>query len=832
MMLTRLAWRNVLRNRRRSLITVASIAIGLAALTFVWAFIDGMNRQMIDNSTRYLSGDVQVHLQGYHDDPTLDLTMPDATPVLEAVRKETDVAAASQRMEGRALASRGDKSRGVMVVGVSPEDEPKVTMLFKAVTRGTALRQGEDGVLIGEQLAETLGLQAGDDLLLVGQAYDGSVASGRFPIRGVFRTRIDEIDGFVAVLPLETVRGFFAAPGGATAIALRLKDRAAVDAVGQRLSERLGERFEVLAWPRLLPLVAVSSRFHEVMAYVVLLVFFGIVAAAVVNPVLMAVLERTREFGIMLAVGTSRARLLRIVVYEAMLLGLLGLVLGNTVGLAVTALFARIGIDLGAFGSAVRTMPGLEDVVYPVIRGDRSVMVSLVVFATACLTSLYPAAKAASLEPVAAIRGMTSSRASSQRGSAQASAAWPVFILIATRNLLRNRRRTAITAGGTAFGIVAFVFLFGYFDGFGEELIENTTRYLTGHVQIERSGFRRDMAPDLAIEQPEALLARLRSAPQVEAVAPRVQAQALASSAAKSEGILLLGIEPVAEQSVTFIHRTIVEGQALAPGADRDVLIGRTLADKLGVRLGEKIIVMAQASGGELGTAAYRVGGIFTTESGSFDGAIAFVTLKASQSLLSLGGKVSTINIRLRDRAAIGAVLPQLKAQASESNLAWVPWQELLPQVDEMVHLNRVISDIVLAVAFLVIAMAIMNTVFMAVTERTREFGVMMALGTPPAAIERMVVYETLLMMLMASMLGYGLGLVLVMYFGRVGIDLSGFFRGYSAIPGLTGIVHPKLLVEHIGPPGVVLFVASVLVSLYPAAKAARLDPVAAIRRA
>lgn len=830
MILARLAWRNVLRNRRRSAITIASIAIGLTALTFLWAFIDGMNRQMIENSTRYLAGDAQVHLKGYHDDPTLDLTMPDAAPVLQAVQADAGVAAASLRMEGRALASRGEKSRGVVMVGVSPTEESEVTRLFSAVFRGRALREGDNGALIGEQLAEALGLQPGDELLLVGQAYDGSVASGRFPVRGVFRTRIDEIDGFVAVLPLDSVRSFFVAPGGATAVAVRLKDRDELDAARARLSARLGERYEVPGWPRLLPLVAVSSRFHEVIATIVLAVFFGIIAAAVANPVLMSVLERTREFGIMLAVGTSQARLLRIVLYEAMLLGLLGLLAGNAMGLAVTAWFGRTGIDLGAFGSAVRTMPGLEDVIYPVIRLDRSTMVSLVVFATACLTALYPAAKAALLEPVAAIRGIAGGQQSTGRGSGKTGRAWPVFMLIAARNILRNRRRTAITAGGTAFGIVAFVFLFGYFDGFGEELIENSTRYVTGHAQLEREGFRRDLDPKLAIDQLDGLLAALRAQPSVAAAAPRVQVQALASSTTKSEGIRLLGIEPQAERDVTFIHRTIVEGRMLGLGADREILIGRTLAQKLGVRLGEKIVVMAQAADGELGTAAYRIGGIFATESDAFDGAIAFVTLKASQSLLALGPRVSTINLRLRDRTTIGAELPRLAGRVNARGVVLVPWQVLLPQVDEMVRLNRTITNIQLAIAFLVIAMAIMNTVFMAVAERTREFGVLMALGTPPAAIQRMVVYETLILMLIASVLGYGIGAALVVYFGRQGLDFSGFFRGYSAIPGLTGIVHPKLLLGHIGPPGAVLFVASVLVSLYPAGKAARLNPVQAIR--
>ncbi len=828
-MLIQLAWRNVLRNRRRSAITILSIAIGLAALTFAWAYIDGMNQQMIRNSTRFLAGDVQVHLSGYHDDPTLDRLMPDAQPVLATVRADPNVEAATLRLEGKALASQGDKSRGVMLVGVEPTEETQVSALFKAIVSGSALSDSTPGVLIGEQFAQALDLSAGDELLLVGQGYDGSVASARWPVRGVFRTNIDDLDARVAVLPLAVLRDFFTAPAGASAVALRLRDREQQATTQARLAQRLGPGYEVLGWQKLLPMVAISTRFHVVMAWVVLTVFFGIVAAAVANPILMAVIERTREFGVMLALGTSRARLLGLVLLEAVLLGGLGLLAGNLLGLSLTGYFAYQGIDMSAFGAALRTMPGLENVIYPVIRWERSAMISLLVFATACLTALYPAAKAALLEPVAAIRGLASSRAARGHG-AGAGRRWPVFVMIAGRNVWRNPRRTAITAGGTAFGITAFVFLFSYFDGFGEDLINNATRYVTGHAQVERAGFRQDYAPELAFDGADALLTQLRALPEVEAAAPRVQVQALASSAAKSEGILLVGIAPEAERGVTFIQRTVVEGKALAAGADRDMLIGRKLAERLGVRLGEKVIVMAQAADGELGSAAYRVSGIFATESSSFDGAMAFVTLPAAQSLLALGSRVSSINLRLRDRAALANGLPELRQRVASAGLSLAPWPTLLPQLDEMVRMIRVISHILLGVAFLVIAIAIMNTVFMAVTERTREFGVMMALGMPPAATVRMVVYETLLLMLLASFLGYGVGALLVTYFSRQGIDLSGFFQDYSTIPGLTGIVHPTLIASHIALPGVVMFAASVLISLYPALRAARLDPVRAIR--
>ena len=309
-----------------------------------------------------------------------------------------------------------------------------------------------------------------------------------------------------------------------------------------------------------------------------------------------------------------------------------------------------------------------------------------------------------------------------------------------------------------------------------------------------------------------------------------MQVQALASTAAQSEGIVLIGVEPLAERAVTFIARTIVQGSALAPGADREAMIGRKLAEKLGLRLGEKMVVMAQAANGELGTAAYRVGGIFATESSSFDGAFAFVTLPAAQSLLALGPRVSTINIRLDDRARVASAIKDLGLRLKAPGLAFAPWQELLPQLEEMVRFNRVVSNILLAVLLLVVATAIMNTVFMAVTERTREFGVMMALGTAPRAVQRMVVYETIVLMLLASLCGYGAGVALVLYFGSAGIDLSGFFQDYSAIPGLTGIVYPRLMSATIVPPGIALLIAGVLVSLYPAAKAAQLDPSRAIR--
>jgi putative ABC transport system permease protein len=829
-MIWTLAVRNVMRNRRRSVITVLSIAVGLAALTFMWGFIDDQNRQMVNNTTRYFAADAQVHLKGYHDDPSLDRAIEAGARVLETVRADPSVAAATVRLETTVLASRADRSRGILAFGVDPTQEARVTDLFKAVVDGSGFSGADDkGVLIGEGMAEALALRAGDELVLIGQAYDGSVASARMPVRGVFRTKIDDLDGYVAVMPMAAMRNFLAAPEAVTAVALRLRDRSALGAAVQSLSARVGSEHEVVGWPVLLPMVAVSIRFHEVMGFVVLTIFFVMVAAGVANPVLMAVLERTREFGIMLALGTSQSMLFRLVVAEAALLGAAGLLLGNAVGLSVTAAFGRTGIDLGAFEAGLRTMQGLSDVIYPVVRADRSVAISVLVFLIALAMALYPAFRAATLEPVAAIRGIGEKAAGGRRASrGEARTPLPVFALIATRNLLRNRKRSAITVFGAAFAIVAYVFLYGFFDGFGEQIVDNSTRYVTGHMQIEREGLRRDLAPELAFEA-DAALAELRNQPDI-AAAPRVQAQALVSSATKSVGVLLYGVDPVLERGITILHRTLVEGTALEAGAERDIVIGRRLAEKLGIRLGEKLVVMAPGLAGELGTAAFRVRGIFATESSSFDGAMVFVTLPAAQRLLGLGQRVSSINLRLADRAGVDATAARLTPLLAKEGLVVSPWPRLLPRAADMVGLIRAIRTVIVAVFFLVVALAVMNTVFMAVAERTREFGVLMALGTPPDGIVRMVVYETVALMLVASIVGYAVGAGVVTLFGTIGMDLSGFFRDYSSIPGLTGIVYPRLVVENLVGPGVGLFLASVAVSLYPAVRAARLDPTTAIR--
>jgi len=831
----RLAARNVLRNVRRSAIPVAAIAIGMVALLFLWAFIDGVNEQMIENSTRYVSGHLQVHRSGYHDDQSLDRMLGNGADVAARVAELAQTQAVSRRLESSALASVGDKSRGVVVLGVDPVAEQRVTTLAQTVQDGRFLQPDDmDGVVVGARIAEALHARVGGEVVLVTQAADGSIGAGRYRVRGIFRTRMDMLDGAYVLMTLPAAQELYATGETVTTIVARLPERASVAQARMRLEAALGPADEVLDWTRLLPAVVQSVSFHEVVGYVLLLVLFLVVATGITNTILMAVMERTREFGVMMALGTGRLQLTRVVFYEACLLGVAGILLGTAGGMALAGYYATHGMDFGRYVKAMETMQGLTSIVYPLLRVDRAVFISVLVFATGVLASVYPAWRAARLAPVAAIRGLPSDRAARRIRQRTHAARLPLPLLakIAVRGMGRHPQRTALTVAAGAFGVGAFVFLTGFVDGYLVQLVENSTGYVTGHLQVQHPRFRTEMDTANSIPASEGLMRRIRAVPQVAAASARVQAMALASSAGQSQNFVLVGVDPSAERDVTFMHRAMRSGRMLEAGRDRDIVLGDRLAEKLGLRLGDKVVVMAQAADGSVGSAAYRVGGLFDTGSDAFDGALGYILLRPAQALLGMEGRVSTIAVRLKDRERIEQAAAALAAQLPAADAVVVSWRSLLPEVDQMIEYVRVILRLITGIVLAVVAIGVMNTLMMSIMERTRELGIMMALGTRPRAIVTLVLYESLVLAAIGILAGVVLGGPFVEWFGQRGIDLSRYASGVQSIPGLTGVVYPMFLPAGLLGPVLLLMVLSALAALYPAWRAARLQPAAAIRHA
>ncbi|NOZ53793.1 MAG: ABC transporter permease [Gammaproteobacteria bacterium] len=835
MSLLKLAYRNLWRNKSRSSITLSAITVGLAALIFVWGFIDGMNEQTIENSTTYITGHLKIHKAGFHDDKALYLSMPHDLALQQRINDAPHVVAIAPRVEDKALLSGADEARGVKVIGIDPVLEPSVTTIFKAIKQGRYL-QADDGnsIVLGDKLAAKADLKVGDEAVLVTQARDGSLAADRFQVVGLFDSGIDMIDASYVFIPLSAAQELYSLWGQITAWTLRIDNRQMAQDSARQLKNELGAGFDVLDWKQLLPEMVQMIRFHELMSYIVIFIIIVIVAVGVANTILMAVKERTREFGIMLALGTSQLQVIQLVLLESFILGIFGLLLGNVFGLLVTNYFANAGIDLTEFTLAMETMPGLTGSVYPLIRLDRVFFVSIVTLSISVLPALYPAWQVSRLQPVEAIQGVAKNAvhmAWGQTTSARSSTRL-VFWRIAFRNIWRNPWRSALTSGATAFGLAAFLFLYAFTDGFFEQMIDNSIDFSIAHVQIEPKGYRDDYSAAYYLSQPDNLLTQVQQNPGVLAASPRIQVEAMISSPTKTEPLILTGVDSDLEPHVTRLDAVIIEGKYLKGNDTTDILLGRKLVDELDLRMGEKIVVTTQLADGSLVSGAYRLFGIYQTGNETFDRMFAYIGLRQAQSLLSMQDRVSTIAIRLQERDLSKITASDLNESMSGTGYEAKSWQDIMPVLVQMIDVTRLMFFVVLAIVFAIVAIGVTNTLIMSVLERTREFGVMLAMGTEPRFIVRMVVYESIVLGFIGIALGTLMGVLLVSYYSEYGVDLSDYSGATSAIPGLTNVVYPMLIFANLWLPTLVLFITGIVAAFYPASRAAQLSPVTALRHA
>jgi len=827
----RLAVRGLLRNRRRSLITLIAVAVGLAGLVFLWGYVGGINRQMIENITNYLTGQMQVHRTGYHDDPTLNLAFNGYARLSERFGRDSAVAAVAPRIEGEALASGPEKTRGVRVIGVDPEREAQVTTLARAMRDGQYLSSDDpQGIVIGLRVAEILKVSVNDEVALVTQASDGSIGADRYRVRGIFASGIDLIDGAYVFLTLPAAQSLYVLPGRVTTLAVRLNDLDRLPAANIAFTRELGADYEVLGWQRLMPELSDDVEFHNLLTYIILFVVFIVVTLGLANTVLMGVMERTHEFGVMLALGTVPEKIARVVLIESVLLGFAGVALGNALGLAVVTWFGREGIDLSHYGQAMQMMPGLTGIVYPYADAAEQVRLSALVFTTTVLAAVYPAWKAATLMPVMAIRGTAAATRTIRLRLRLPLAPGAVFVRIATRAIARNPRRTLLTLGALAAGLAAYMFLSALSSGFFLQMRDNATDLVTGHLQIEVKGFRSEYDAKLTLARTDELLARVRADPQVTAAAPRLQAMSMAASPTQTEPLMLYGVDPDAERSVTRLHEKIREGTYLTPGSRHEIVVGRKFAERLGVRLGEKIVVMAPAADGSLGSAALRVIGIFETDNELLDRGVAVTTLAGARELLSMPREAAILAVRLSDIGAADAVAASISTKLTAPDQQVVTWKQLLPEVVQMLEMLEVNLVVILIVVFIVVALGVTNTLLMAVLERTREFGLQLALGTRPGLIVRTVLYESLVVGVLGLGAGLVLGALIVGYYHTFGFDLAAYAAATRTIPGMTSVVYPTLVFGNLWLPLLALFVTSLIAALYPAWRASRLNPVVALR--
>lgn len=317
------------------------------------------------------------------------------------------------------------------------------------------------------------------------------------------------------------------------------------------------------------------------------------------------------------------------------------------------------------------------------------------------------------------------------------------LVVLAARNLLRNRWRAALTFVTVALGSALLVIVWSTFDGENRHLVESMTAYHTGHAQIVPPAALRDRSLEHAFEPRQALAAASRVA-GIEAAAPRLSGPALAVTDHGVRGVEVTGVDPLAETRVTALHRRIAVGAYLQPGARGSVLVGRTLARALGVQVGDELALLTDGMRGAMGAQRLVVAGLFASGTPELDAKHVFITLADAQDLFVSGERVTAVALRLHDPAQATEVADQAGALAGPG-LTGAGWPSLLPGVAEEIRFHHGVEGLMLALLAGIVGLGVANAMLMSVAERTHEFGVLLAIGMRPRQLTRLIVCEALL---------------------------------------------------------------------------------------
>jgi putative ABC transport system permease protein len=403
----RLAWRNLWRNGRRTGLAVAAIGLSVTLVLTYNAVLRGYGDWMLETITGPMLGHLQAHAPGWRQDRALDRTLRDASTLVAALRSDPDVAGAGARLYAPALAARGEEGFTVLVLGVDPRAETGPMRLLESARNAP----GPGRVLMGRTLAELMGVREGDVLALVGTAADGSIANDLFTVAGLVETPVDAVNRETVVMDLGEAQRFFALPDEAHEVVVHLRDPARLEAIAARLS-RLSALAgaEVLDWRALAPQMVTLLDLVRVAWVFVLVLVFAAAAAGVANTMLMATFERTQEFGMLLALGTSPAHVVCLVLAESVALGAVGTAIGCALGVGLVALTHGPGVDYAALtggGPSAVSFAGMRWSLrlHPTLAAVDVARVALAVVGTSLLASAWPALRAARLAPAQALRG-------------------------------------------------------------------------------------------------------------------------------------------------------------------------------------------------------------------------------------------------------------------------------------------------------------------------------------------------------------------------------------------------------------------------------------------
>ncbi|MCP4074750.1 MAG: ABC transporter permease [Gammaproteobacteria bacterium] len=401
-----MAWRNLWRHKRRTWLTVGAMIFSNLLLVFMISLQFGSYRMMIDNTLKSYTGHMQVQLEGYNDDSKIRNSFDNIIPLAEQLRQTLNTSRVAARGVAFAMTSSEMRSYGLQIVGVEPGYEPEVSTLSGLLKKGQFFSgNNAEEIIIGSILARNLRVDIGAELTLLGSGRDGSFAAGVVLVTGIFESGSNDVDRSMAQIPLGYFQSLFSMGNQGHNIVINAEDLSLVDVLQSKVSHVIASRKELvlLDWNQLQPGLQQAIQADMFSAWFMYAILIVLVAFSVLNTQLMSVLERTREFGIMMALGVKPVRLGALVITETTLMSTLGLAIGAGLGALLAYYLSLVGFSY----PGMEEMAGkfnLPDRMYPSLSLLSVFLGPCIVFICSLLASVYPALRLFFLHPVSAMR--------------------------------------------------------------------------------------------------------------------------------------------------------------------------------------------------------------------------------------------------------------------------------------------------------------------------------------------------------------------------------------------------------------------------------------------
>jgi putative ABC transport system permease protein len=404
---------------------------------------------------------------------------------------------------------------------------------------------------------------------------------------------------------------------------------------------------------------------------------------------------------------------------------------------------------------------------------------------------------------------------------------------LAWRNIWRNKRRSAITVTAIFFAAFLTIVLVGVSEGTWEHNVETSVSMFSGFLQIQREGYQDN--PSLQAMYPfgEDLERILIEDPQVTGYAPRVYAEGLITYGGNSYGAAIFGVDPEFEPTVSRFHERIVAGDFISPSEPDKIVIGERLMRNLGASTGDTVVVVAQGADGSMGNMKYRIGGAVRFGAEEADMMTLLMHIEEARELVVAYGSVHVVAIALSDVRDMTGVRERLQREVDDTgsgSLVVLTWEEVMPDLKQAMEFDRVGDTIFLFILIVIVAFGILNTLMMSITERFREFGVLLAIGMPQGTLVRLIAIETAFLVLTgviaANLAGYGVNYYFYHNPIPIGGDMADIYAYYGFDPIIVWAKHLRINAEAT----MMVLAVSAFVSIFPVLKVLRLEPLKGIR--